>query len=618
MALALPDDKSWSDLLKGRTGWAVYAVKGKRKRKLVLVDTAAGGLEQALAVLKDDCIQFFGFRVTGIDERAGAKSIRQKVVTVCYIGENTPTMKKAGAGVIAGEAFAFMRSAHVQFTTDDKTNLTPEEVEKKLRASGGAHQVQRYDFTNAEGAKAKVKKKTSIAGTVKGKSGRSFEIADSSDKKYRAEDGAYASRGVKKVLTKEEQAAKAKAERTARENAGAADKASDSNIDGYGGEEHEKMKAMAAAAEINWEGAGTEVGLQIWRVENKKGNFGVNHWPKDKYGQFFDGDSYIVLHTYKVPAGPAEEGEEAAAEGEEEDADGALAFDLYFWIGKDSSQDERGVVAYKTVELDDYLGGKPVQCRCVQGYEPERFMQLFADKGGMIVMAGGIESGFNIVKPEEYEPRLLQVKGKGKNIAIAQVPFAATSMNKGDVFVLDGGLQLYQWNGPECNPNEKVRARMVVEEIYANRQRGDGIVKTPIFMDDDDCDEFWELLKGSPEDVLSAEAGGADEEVEKSDPELFCISDKTGSIKYERVAVGKLKKSMLGTGDVYVVDTDTEVYVWVGAGANRREKRCAMLFAQDYLSCDDGEHENSPITRLHERDPVLPYGFKACFTDLKD
>ena len=27
----------------------------------------------------------------------------------------------------------------------------------------------------------------------------------------------------------------------------------------------------------------------------------MTHWPKDEYGKFFKGDSYIILHTYKKP-----------------------------------------------------------------------------------------------------------------------------------------------------------------------------------------------------------------------------------------------------------------------------------------------------------------------------
>ena len=40
-----------------------------------------------------------------------------------------------------------------------------------------------------------------------------------------------------------------------------------------------------------------------------------------------------------------------------------FVYDIFFWLGKDTSQDEAGVAAFKTVELDEGLGGGPVQYR---------------------------------------------------------------------------------------------------------------------------------------------------------------------------------------------------------------------------------------------------------------
>ena len=64
--------------------------------------------------------------------------------------------------------------------------------------------------------------------------------------------------------------------------------------------------------------------------------------------------------------------------------------DIYFWIGKGSTQDEYGTAAYKTVELDDYLGGAPVQHREVMMYESAEFKALF--KGTIAYLTGGSES----------------------------------------------------------------------------------------------------------------------------------------------------------------------------------------------------------------------------------
>lgn len=92
--------------------------------------------------------------------------------------------------------------------------------------------------------------------------------------------------------------------------------------------------------------------MQIWRIEQ----FHVKEWPKTRYGNFYDGDSYIVLHVRLIldPMVPRSFERLLLVQAYKKDPDNEqLSYDLHFWLGSDTSQDEAATAAYKTVELDD-------------------------------------------------------------------------------------------------------------------------------------------------------------------------------------------------------------------------------------------------------------------------
>lgn len=64
-----------------------------------------------------------------------------------------------------------------------------------------------------------------------------------------------------------------------------------------------------------------------------------------------------------------------------------------FLQGAHSSTDEQGTAALKAVELDDKLGGSPVQIRVVQGKEPKHFLAMF--QGSLTIFQGGLASNFD-------------------------------------------------------------------------------------------------------------------------------------------------------------------------------------------------------------------------------
>ena len=232
----------------------------------------------------------------------------------------------------------------------------------------------------------------------------------------------------------------------------------DTNLALFGSDIEYKIKEEAAKSEPQWTGAGVSIGLQVWRVEK----FKVVPWPKSKYGDFHVGDSYIVLNTYKPkPDSPS------------------LAWNVHFWIGSESTQDEYGTAAYKTVELDSFLKCKAVQFREVQGHESRKFLRYFGRH--IKYLQGGVDSGFihiekNALGEARREATLLSVKGRGKNVALTEVPLKRSAMNSGDCFILDCNEGIYQWNGAGANGFEKSKAMEVCRAMRENRAKAEHIV----------------------------------------------------------------------------------------------------------------------------------------------
>jgi len=356
-------------------------------------------------------------------------------------------------------------------------------------------------------------------------------------------------------------------------------KLEDSNIANYGSKEHKDLKLKAAQSEPAWAGAGKAVGTEVWRVEKMK----MVKKPKEEHGKFFSGDSYIILNTYKQ------------AESDK------LLYNVHFWLGEKTSQDEMGIAAYKTVELDDLLGDLPVQYREVQGYESKEFLAIFA--GNITIMEGGMDSGFRNVKPEEYKPRLLHLKGK-QNVRVTEVKLDWHSLNVGDVFLLDAGLKLFQWNGKSAGIFEKRKANEIILNIKKERN---GRPVSVVLDDLEDNEEFWSKIGGKPA-AGSLAAATSDDIKEAKTLVLLEVSDKTGELKRTEIARGSARKNQLNTNEVFLLDINHTVYCWIGKGASPAERANGIKFGVDYLK-ELRRPDHTPVVRVLEG--AEPRGFLA-------
>uniref|UniRef100_A0A0D3ALH6 HP domain-containing protein n=1 Tax=Brassica oleracea var. oleracea TaxID=109376 RepID=A0A0D3ALH6_BRAOL len=306
------------------------------------------------------------------------------------------------------------------------------------------------------------------------------------------------------------------------------------------------------------QGCGQKSGIEIWRIEN----FKPVTVPKESHGKFFTGDSYIVLKT-------------AASRS------GSLHHDIHYWLGKDSSQDEAGAVAIMTVELDSALGGRAVQYREVQGHETEKFLSYF--KPCIIPQEGGVASGFNHVKPEKHQTRLYICKGKHvvrvKEASQLTVPFARSTLNHDDVFILDTESKIFQFSGSNSSIQERAKALEVVQYIkdtYHDGKCDIAAVEDGRLMADTEAGEFWGLFGGFA--PLPKKSALRDHQTAESDG-LKLSSVEKGQTK--PIEAESLQKELLDTNKCYILDCGLELFVWKGRQTSIDQRKSASKAAEE-------------------------------------
>lgn len=211
----------------------------------------------------------------------------------------------------------------------------------------------------------------------------------------------------------------------------------DSNMAQFGSDKENKVLKEYAAKSHEWDEAGQKPGLEVWRI-NK---FKVERMPQEDNGKFFSGDSYIVLNTYQEQA-----------QGEE------LLYDLHFWIGKYSTQDEYGTAAHKAVELDTVLDDKPVMHRENQGIESKLFKSYFAS---IEVRKGGVASGFITPEPVKDSPQMFRVE----EAIMKAVPAKLESLDDEHTFVFDAVTAMYLIEGSAASKSDLWKASQLIQDL---------------------------------------------------------------------------------------------------------------------------------------------------------
>uniref|UniRef100_A0A673ZBQ4 Advillin n=1 Tax=Salmo trutta TaxID=8032 RepID=A0A673ZBQ4_SALTR len=290
--------------------------------------------------------------------------------------------------------------------------------------------------------------------------------------------------------------------------------------------------------------------------------------PEKSHGNFYEGDCYILLSTQKVGS--------------------SLTYDIHYWIGSQSSQDEQGAAAVYTIQLDEFLGSGPIQHREAQNHESDAFRGYF--KQGVIYKKGGVASGMKHIETNSYDiQRLLHVKGK-KRVSAMEVEMSWKSFNLGDVFLLDCGKTIIQWNGPESNRQERLKGMLLAKDIR-DRERGG---RTEIGVIEGEAEANSSKLM----DILTSILGQRTSKLPSGTPDEIADQQQKAQLTlYHRTSFDiSIMKScgfpvidisscdLIFLQDCYFLDQGgVKIFVWKGKQANKAERQAAMSRALEFI-----------------------------------
>lgn len=310
--------------------------------------------------------------------------------------------------------------------------------------------------------------------------------------------------------------------------------------------------------------------FKIWRVED----FNRVVWPKEYYGVFYQTDCYIIM--YKM------------ANKEE--------YIIYIWQGRFTTDDEIVYSMHAAQKLDDSINGKATQVRVANGMEPEHFLRLF--KGKLIVLLAG--KGQNQLDDKMF----FQINGDNEyNTRAMQVAPQASILQSDSCFLLKREGKNYLWNGKLTTKQQRDAAELVADRVAPN---GDLIICQEGF----EREMFWYQLGGKKE----YNKAGRNKQREQRAPRLFHCSEQGG--KFMVKEINPFEQMDLQSDEVMILDTDQELFVWIGDNTSTYDKQQAWKTAKKYVAASGQVLEDTTVTQVKQG--LEPQSFKYHFNSWND
>ncbi|CAJ0594578.1 unnamed protein product [Cylicocyclus nassatus] len=267
---------------------------------------------------------------------------------------------------------------------------------------------------------------------------------------------------------------------------------------------------------------------------------------------------------------------------------------IYVWMPPDSGRLEKikGMVCAKNIAEVERHGEAEVHVLDADWDQDERFWSYFGGVRAAKTIKSATDDDLDYWKNVSKEVSLHRVSdedGELKITKVGQGEVKQTELDTKDAFILDaanGGI--FVWIGKGCTTNERNNALQMGEMFLKQKN-------LPPWT------QVTRVLEGTEPQSFMQWFGQWDEGKKKKtfEPHLFQVSDESGKVSVEEIS--KFTQESLDGDDVMLIDALNRIYVWVGAGATRKEKEGAHETAKKYLKQDSlPRHKNATIETIFQ------------------
>jgi hypothetical protein len=161
---------------------------------------------------------------------------------------------------------------------------------------------------------------------------------------------------------------------------------------------------------------------------------------------------------------------------------------------------------------------------------------------------------------------------------------------------------MYSWNGSQANTTERELAVKLADKLGGSREKVNVV-------EGEEPEAFWTALGGKGEYPTVKVLPEASRE-----PMLFQCSNSSGTFEIEPIF--DFAQSDLEDDDVYILDTFTTVFIWLGSQANELEKKRASESAEAFVEAQ-GYSKDTPIVTVKAGDekPIFTCYFLGWSTE---